>query len=152
MSPGELTGDDLKARLLAKRTDTASGLPEDSYDVPGIGTVLVRGMSRGEVFAMQKSKSDGGIKDEGAWERRLLSIALVDPPMTEAEVGEWQRVSQAGEIEPVTKLVHRLSGLDEGAEKSGVPGVGAQPGSGVRALPGPEAVDDGGPAAGADER
>src|SRR3546814_749313 len=119
--------EDLKAKLLGKRADTASGLPEDTVEVDGMGSVLVRGLSRGEVFAMQKSKADGGIKDEQAWERRMLSIGLVDPAMTEAEVGEWQRVSPAGEMEPVGQKIRELSALDEGADKSGVSDVRDEP-------------------------
>lgn len=144
--------EDLKARLLARRAQTASGLPEDTVEVPGMGTVHVRGLSRGEVFMMQKSRADGGIKDEAAWERRMLSIGLLDPAMTEDEVGTWQRVSPAGEMEPVGEKIRDLSALGEGAEKSGVQGVRDESGSGVRVLPSPEAGDDGRPATGADER
>jgi hypothetical protein len=115
--------DDLKAKLLAQRAATATGMPEDAVPVPGIGEVRVRGLSRGEVFAMQKAKTDGGIKDAGAWERRMLSLALITPEMTEAEVGVWQKVSQAGEIEPVAQKVEELSALREGADKSGLPDV-----------------------------
>ena len=121
--------DDLKAKLLAKRADTGSGLPEDTVEIDGIGTVLVRGLSRGEVFMMQKSRADGGIKTEDAWERRMLSLALLDPPMTEDEVGAWQRISPAGEMEPVGQKVRELSALDEGADKSGIQDVRDEPGS-----------------------
>lgn len=114
---------DLKAKLLGKRADTASGLPEDAVPVEGMGTVLVRGLSRGEVFAMQKARADGGIKTEDAWERRMLSIGLLEPAMTEEEVGEWQRVSPAGEMEPVGEKIRELSGLSEGADKSGLPEI-----------------------------
>ena len=144
--------EDLKARLLAPRANTDSGLPEDAVEVDGMGTVHVRGLSRGEVFMMQKSRADGGIKTEDAWERRMLAIGLVAPAMTEDEVGTWQRVSPAGEMEPVAAKIRDLSGLGEGADKSGVSGVREDDGAGVRVLPGAEAVNDGGPAPGADER
>lgn len=144
--------DDLKARLLARRATTDSGMPEETVPVDGMGDVLVRGLSRGEVFLMQKTRADGGIKTEDAYERRMLSLGLVHPEMTEAEVGVWQQVSPAGEMEPVAAKIRDLSGLGEGADKSGVQDVRDEPGTGVRVLPGSEAGDDGGPATGADER
>lgn len=115
--------DDLKSKLLAKRNNTDSGMPEDTVTIDGIGQVRVRGLSRGEVFMMRKAQADGGIKDLGAWERRMLHLALLDPAMTEDEVGEWQRVSLAGELEHVSDKVSELSGMSEGADKSGLQDV-----------------------------
>lgn len=132
--------EDLKARLLSRR------LPEGDVPIDGIGTVHVRGLSRGEVFFVQK------IDDKAANEVAILKWALLDPVMNEADLKEWQRNSPAGEIEPVMAKIQELSGLAEDADKSGVPGVREDAGSGVRVLPGDEAVDDGGPAAGADEQ
>lgn len=123
--------DDLKARLLAPRATTESGMPEDDVDVAGMGTVHVRGLSRGEVFIMQKLRAEGRIKTEDAYERRMVSLGLVAPEMTEAEVGIWQEVSPAGEMEPVAAKIRDLSGLGEGADKSDVQGAGGEPGTGV---------------------
>jgi hypothetical protein len=135
--------EDLKARLLKPR------VTEGTVEIAGVGEVRVRGLSRGEVFAARKTTNE---KDVGALERRYLSLGMVEPRMTEADVLQWQQGSPAGEIEPVVDKVMELSGLGKGAEKSGVPGAGDESGDGVRALPGSEAVDDGGPAAGADEQ
>lgn len=115
--------EDLKASLLSPRAETPSGLPEAAVVVVGVGSVRVRGLTRGEVYMMRKAKADGGIKTEDAWERRMLSLALVEPEMTEEEVGAWQRVSPAGELEDVSQKVQELSGLSEGADKSGVQDV-----------------------------
>ena len=132
---------DLKARLLANR------LPTDDFEIPGIGTVRVRGLSRGEVYAIRKVSTG-----DDDMERKTLARAMVDPEMTEDEIGQWQAASPAGELEPVTLKIHELSGLSEGADKSGVPGVRDEPGDGVRVLRGAEAGPDGGRAAGADEQ
>ena len=43
-------------------------------------------------------------------EKKLLSLAMVDPKLTEEEVGEWQAASAAGELEPV-RAIMELSGL-----------------------------------------
>ena len=81
----------------------------------------------------------------------MLALGMVDPTMTEDEVGDVAENSPAGEMEPVSAKINELSGLDEGADKSELPGVRDEPGAGVRVLPGDEAGDDGGPASGADE-
>jgi hypothetical protein len=128
-------------KLLAARADTPSGLPEDDVEVPSMGTVRVRGLSRDEVFGTQQ------ISSTAARERKVLALAMISPRMTEAQAGKWQLVSPAGEIEPVTDKIHELSGLAEGASKSGVPadGDGSEPG--VRTLSSGETVDDDRPAA-----
>jgi hypothetical protein len=107
-----------KDKLLAPRANTASGLPEDDVEVPGMGTVRVRGLSRDEVFGAQK------IKETAANERHVLSLGLVDPAMSVNEVFKWQQVSPAGEIEPVVDKIRELSGMKDDASKSGVPDDG----------------------------
>jgi hypothetical protein len=104
--------EDLKARLLKPRVS------EGTVDIAGVGTVRVRGLSRGEVFAIQTVA-----KTTEEMERKTLALALLDPVMTEAEVREWQQNSPAGEMEPVADKVKELSGIGQGADKSGVPAV-----------------------------
>ena len=130
--------DDLKARLLKPR------LPEAEIDVEGIGTIRVRGLSRAEVMGARAVKDGPG--KALAIERKILSLALVDPEMTEAEVGQWQKASTAGEMEPVTEKVGELSGMTEDAAKDAYKEFEADPDAEFRVLPGAEAVDDGGPA------
>lgn len=114
-----------------------SRLPEADVDVPGVGTVRVRGLSRSEVMAAQN------IPDPAARERRMLALGMVDPQLTEAEAGQWQQASPAGELEPVTTRIGQLSGVVDDAAKSGLPDAGSEPGTGVRALLGGEAEPDG---------
>lgn len=78
-----------------------------------IGTVRVRGLSRAEVLRYQ-----GGAKDAVEFEVQLLSAALVDPALTEAEARELLNVSPAGVLEPLTDVIKRLSGLEPGAAKA----------------------------------
>lgn len=104
---------------------------EEDLILPSGALVRVRGLSRGEVFMMQKAKQDGGIKDEAAWERRMVSRALLAPKLTEEQVGEWQHGPAGGDLEELTQKIKDLSKLGEGAEKSGVPGAGDDAGSGV---------------------
>jgi hypothetical protein len=133
-----VTGD-LKARLLQPR------IPEGTVELE-LGTVRVRGLSRGEVFMTQQVK---GIE---ATERKILALGLLDPEMTEDEVRQWQQGSPAGEMEAVVAKIRDLSGLGDKADKQAFNEFRDDAGPGVRDVPGDEAGDDGGPAAGADEQ
>lgn len=86
--------------------------------------VLVRGLSRGEVFMLQKSRADGGIKTEQAWEQRMVALAMIQPKLTEDQVMEWQQGPAGGDMEVLTDKIKDLSKLGQGADKSGVPGTG----------------------------
>jgi hypothetical protein len=121
-------GEDLKARLLKPR------LPEADYEIPGSGTVRVRGLSRVEVLVQRKATdSEANLDGPRALvlERKMLALAMVDPQLTEAEVGQWQAAAGAGELQPLVELIQELSGLAEGAPKSGVAGDGDGAGDGV---------------------
>ncbi len=98
-----------KAALLASR-----GLGTEKVDVPGFGEVEVRGLTRAEALSVQQV----GEIDIAEMERRLLSLALVEPKLTEDEVGQWQQVATAGELQPVAATVERLSGLAVKAVKA----------------------------------
>lgn len=104
---------------------------EEDLVLPSGALVRVRGLSRGEVFMLQKCKADGGIKDEAGWERRMVSLALLAPKLTEDQVGNWQDGPAGGDLEELTLKIKELSKLGEGADKSGVPGAGDDSGAGV---------------------
>ena len=88
-------------------------LPEGEIDIPGVGTVRVRGMSRWEMLTAGKLESKGTI----AMERAMLAFGMVDPAMTEDEVAQWQKASPASEIQPVVLKINELSGLGKEAPK-----------------------------------
>ena len=94
-------------------------LPEADVDVPGIGTVRVRGLTRTEAMSTTRGiKSEADATERRALiERRMLAIGLVDPVLTEDEVRRWQDASPAGELEPVTDKINQLSGNTPTAEK-----------------------------------
>lgn len=123
--------DDLRDRLLKPRIN------EGTVDIEGVGTVRVRGLTRGEVFQAQQ------IKGTEAMERKIVAMGMVDPAMNEDDVKTWQRSSPAGELDAVANKIQELSGLGKGAEKSGMADVRDEPGDGVRVLPSDEAGDDG---------
>lgn len=102
---------------------------EEDLLLPSGLLVLVRGLSRGEVFMMQKARADGGIKTEQAWEQRMVALALLQPQLTEDQVMEWQQGPAGGDMETLTEKIKVLSKLGEGADKSGVPGTGDDAGA-----------------------
>jgi hypothetical protein len=120
--------EDLKAKLLAPRATTASGMPEDTVTLAGFGDVRVRGLSRGEVFMLQKARDTGVIKDQAQWEQRMVSLTLLDPPMTDAEVAQWQTVAGGGgELEDVTAKIAELSNMAAGSAKAAVQSFRGEP-------------------------
>lgn len=86
-------------------------LPEAEVELAGIGVVRVRGLSRAEALQVQAAKG------AEATERKTLTLGLVDPKLTEAEVGRWQAASAAGEIQAVAMRIAELSGMVEHADK-----------------------------------
>lgn len=90
-----------KDLLLARR------LGEYEVEVPGVGTVIVRALSRVEALELK-----GQEIELLEWERKVLAVAMVNPALTEDEVRQWQEVSPAGELEPVTSAVLDISGLN----------------------------------------
>lgn len=128
-----------KEALLARREQTESGFPEAEVEVPGLGVVRVRGLSRAEVIYLQSAKGPAAV------EQRTVALGLVEPTMTEDDVKQWQRVSVGGELNPVTERIGQLSGMMPGADKEAYKSVRGESDAGVRALPGAEAGDDGEP-------
>ncbi|MFJ8685056.1 hypothetical protein [Micromonospora wenchangensis] len=98
---------DLKQRLLTPHLDEAA------VEVAGLGTVTVRALNRWELLAAGKTEKQG----VAAMERAILAFAMVDPTMTEDEVGQWQKAAPPGEIQPVLARVNELSGIGQSAAK-----------------------------------
>lgn len=106
-----------KSQLVA---DRVSGRTAE-VEIEGVGTVTVRSLSRWEMI--QAGKADDAL----AQERFILSRAMVDPEMGEDDIAAWQKGSPPGEINAVATVVNELSGIAQGAAKSGVPAVRDEP-------------------------
>lgn len=102
-----------KEALLAPR-----GVRTEDVPLPEGGTVKVRGLNRLESIHVAEANT---IAER---DRRLLAAGMVDPELTPAEVGQWQKVASGGEIEAVSEVIARLSGMLPGADKSGLPSDG----------------------------
>ena len=120
-------------------------LPTAVVELEGVGEVRVRGLSRAEVLYDLKAV-DRSV--EGAFERRLVSLGMVEPELTEDEVAVWQQGSPSQEIEEVTDKIATMSGLADTAAKDAYKEFESDPDESFRVLPGGEAVDDGGAAEG----
>jgi hypothetical protein len=94
---------------------TKPRLAEEDVELPGVGTVRVRALSRAEALTVSDTEMP-----VATMEQRLLSMAMVDPVMTEADVAAWQEAASAGELEPITQVIQRLSGLTKESPKSSV--------------------------------
>lgn len=82
-------------------------LTEREVEIPGLGSVRIRALSRQETLHL---KDKAMPVDEV--ERRLVSLAMVEPSLTEAEVGQWQDTSSAGELEVITQAIAEMSGMN----------------------------------------
>lgn len=100
-----------KDRLLKPR------LAESDYEIPDVGTVRVRVLSWEECSGLQAWTEAKG-KTAAVAYRRILSLALVDPVLTEEEAGELMAAATGGEIEDLVRHIVVASGLTEGAQKS----------------------------------
>lgn len=132
-----------KEQLLWPRADTDSGMPEDDVEIPGMGTVRVRALSRKEALATQVIES---VSERTA---HIIALAMVDPRMSVSEVRQWMDVAIAGELEPVDGMIAELSGMTPDAGKAAYKSYGDGSEPGIRSLPGTETVDDSGADAGA---
>jgi hypothetical protein len=104
-----------KSKLLA---DRVTGLAAE-VDIPGVGVVKIRALSRWEMI--QAGKYAEG--DDMQQERFILATAMTDPVMGEDDVAAWQKSSLPSEINAVAMAINELSGLGKGAAKSDVPEV-----------------------------
>jgi hypothetical protein len=98
-------------------------LEEDDVELPGLGTVRVRALTRAEVLRGQKTHSG-----TAEIERFMISTGMVDPIMTEDEVAAWQRRAPAGELDPVAYRIQQLSKMDTGADKEQYKSLRDEPG------------------------
>lgn len=90
-----------------------------AYPIPGVGVVRVRPLTRGEALEMV-----GKEYDQAELECKLLSIAMIEPALTEADVRHWQLNATAGELADFVEFVQDISGMKAAAAKSGLPDAG----------------------------
>lgn len=97
-----------KAALLMKRP-----IPERDVEIPGVGSVHVRGLTRAEVMGLNEYRAG----DPDIFNAKFLAAGMADPQLTEDEVRDWMAACPFGEVEAITAAILELSGLAEGADK-----------------------------------
>lgn len=95
-----------KAALLSKRC------PERDVELPSVGSVRVRGLTRGEVVTISK-----GVEAGDDMEPQSLAWGLVDPVLTLDEARQLVEVSPFGEIQDLAQAINELSGIAGRADK-----------------------------------
>lgn len=93
----------------------AEELPQDDLTLSTGKTIRLRGLSRHALFFNGK-----GTEDSAVIETRNLVSCLVEPTMTLAQAEAFMRSAGAGVLGEVSTKIRELSGLAEGAAKSGV--------------------------------
>lgn len=90
-------------------------LPEETVELPGVGEVRVRALSRAEVIDLQENRDKRG---QVGTEVFCLARGIVDPALSEEDARQLLDVSAGAELQPAVDAIMRLSGLTEGAQKS----------------------------------
>jgi hypothetical protein len=98
-------------------------LPTAEVEIPGVGTVTVRGMSRMEL--MLAAKPDDHMEQEAL----LLHWCMVDPALSKSDAKRWQESSLPDEIAKVTEKIRDLSGIKPGGDREVAKSVEPESGS-----------------------
>jgi len=98
-----------KSKLLTDRVTQNTG----EHEIPGVGTVRFRALSRWEMIQASKMSEGDTLKQE----RFILSCAMVDPELNEDDVAAWQKSSPPGEINEIAKAINGLSGIGPDSAK-----------------------------------
>lgn len=108
-----VSADDLRKALLTRPVKVPTEDVKVMRNGEPIGVVTVRGLSRKEALKISDKENLSALSAEQA----LLSIALVNPKMSEKDIAEWQAVAQAGELNDIVTQVRELSGTNMEATK-----------------------------------
>lgn len=109
-----LTRADILARKIGKGVAT---LPDGT-------TVAIRGLTRDEVLRIQDEAETLPQRDT-----LIIAAGMTDPKLSFDDVATWAAGGNAGDLTAVSDAIAEISGLKQGAGKSGVPAAGEQPGS-----------------------
>lgn len=93
--------------------------PERDVELPGVGTVRLRGLTRAQVMEISKGVNAGKNMEPVA-----LSWSLVDPELTVDEVCELFTVASFAEIQLLSTTVNELSGIAGLADKEAYKSTG----------------------------
>jgi predicted lipoprotein len=90
-----------------------------SVDLAGGKSVRVRGLSRYEYMLAGKQSQVDGETDVNAFEGLIVLYGTVEPKLSRGQVEAWQKApGRSADFHRVDREIMRLSGLNEGADKS----------------------------------
>lgn len=101
-----------RAQILARKTGEG-----ETFDLPGGGTVVLRGLTRDEAMLV-RAAAENSNQDA---DNEMISLGMVDPKLSVQDVATWARNDSAGVLVAVSAKISELSGMSEGAGKSRVP-------------------------------
>lgn len=93
--------------IISKEALLKGTLPETTFEIPDVGAVRIRGLSRAEVVAWIEQQ------DFETREVYALAAGMVEPMLSEGDVREWRCHVGSQVIKSVADEILRLSGLLE---------------------------------------
>lgn len=100
--------------MLSRDEIFAKAKNEELLTLPSGGQVRVRGLSRNEALKLQDLD---GVQERDNY---VVMVGLVEPALSAADVEAWADApGGAGDIVEISQAIARLSGMSEGAGKSG---------------------------------
>lgn len=100
--------------MLTREEILARATGGEVVTLPSGGQVKIRGLSRNEAIGVQEREG------AAARDNYVVATGLVDPAMSEDDVAAWGELpGGAGDLVEISREISRLSGMSEGAGKSG---------------------------------
>lgn len=99
----------------ASADDLLAETAEDGAEDITLGSgkkVRIRGLTRAEHLWIGK-----GTDDAVEIEARMVSKALIQPPMTLAQVKKWQETGRSSAVSEISDHIRQMSGFGKGAAK-----------------------------------
>lgn len=100
-----------REQILARKTGTET----EPFTLPDGGVVIIRGLTRNEALKVRDADT---LADK---DNVLISLGLVDPQLSVDDVAVWAENEPAGTMADLSQRIGEISGMSEGAGKSGVP-------------------------------
>lgn len=98
-----------REQILARKTGRGKAVLPDGSEV------AIRALTRNEVIAMQEDYETSADRDN-----YIVAMGMTEPKLSVEDVAAWAENADAGDLTAVSEAIARLSGLKQGADKSGV--------------------------------
>jgi hypothetical protein len=99
--------------VLTREEILAKAVDHEVVKLPSGGEVEVRGLTRDEALEVQEAEGTH------ARDNTTISLGMVNPKLTVDEVAAWAKTAPAADSIEISRAIARLSGMTEGAGKSG---------------------------------